>query len=347
KSPEFSVLVAYAKLALKHDILASNIPDDPWFAGTLAEYFPAAIHDRYADQVATHPLRREIVTNAVVNSMVNRGGITFAFRALEEAGASAEQVTRAFVVCREVFGLAGFVRAVEALDDTLPTTVHTALYLEFRRLLDRAVRWFVATRPSTLEIGAEIARFQHVVGALAPRVPQLLRGEEQQRLTARAADFTGAGVPAELALRAASLLDQYSLLDIVEIAADTGRDPGDVAPLYYLVSERLGIDAMLAKVTRLPRVDRWDALARGALRDDLYALLHTLTESVIGTAASTAAGLEPEAQWAAWEQVNADSLARASSSLSEIRGLDTPNIAALSVALRTLRSVVRAGGATT
>ncbi|MGL5817800.1 MAG: NAD-glutamate dehydrogenase [Phycicoccus sp.] len=347
KSPEFSVLVAYAKLALKHDILASSIPDDPWFAGTLAEYFPAGIHERYAGELAAHPLRREIVTNAVVNSMVNRGGITFAFRALEEAGATAEQVTRAFVVCREVFGLADFVRAVEALDATLPTTAQTALYLEFRRLLDRAVRWFLAARPSTLEIGAEIARFEDVVSTLAPQVPQLLRGDERQRLTTRAADLTDSGVPAELALRAASLLDQYSLLDIVEIAADTGRDPRDVAPLYYVVSERFGIDAMLGKVTRLPREDRWDSLARGALRDDLYALLHTLTESVIGTATSAGAGVEPEAQWAAWARANADSLARASSSLSEIRDLEAPNIAALSVALRTLRSVVRAGGATT
>ncbi|MGL4743272.1 MAG: NAD-glutamate dehydrogenase domain-containing protein, partial [Dermatophilaceae bacterium] len=347
KSPEFSVLMAYAKLALKDDILASSLPDDPWFAGTLAEYFPAAIRDRYPDDVAAHPLRREIITNAVVNSMVNRGGITFAFRAFEEAGAHAEQVTRAFVVCREVFGLADFVRAVEAQDATVSTAAQTALYLEFRRLLDRAARWFLTARPSPLEISAEIARFQGVVSALAPQVPQLLRGGEQERFAAHAADFADSGVPAELALRAASLLHQYSLLDIVEIAAGAGRSPGDVAPLYYLVSERLGIDAMLNNVTRLSRDDRWDALARGALRDDLYAVLHTLTAAVISAATSTEAGSEPEAQWAAWERMNADSLARASSSLSEIRRLDAPNIAALSVALRTLRSVVRAGGAST
>ncbi|MGL5865835.1 MAG: NAD-glutamate dehydrogenase domain-containing protein, partial [Dermatophilaceae bacterium] len=347
KSPEFSVLVAYAKLALKHDILTSSIPDDPWFAGTLAEYFPAAIRDRCADELVAHPLRREIVTNAVVNSMVNRGGITFAFRALEEAGASAEQVTRAFVVCREVFGLADFVRAVEALDATLPTTAQTALYLEFRRLLDRSVRWFLASRPSTLQISDEIARFQSVISTLAPRVPQLLRGDERRRLTARAAGFTDVGVPAEVAMRAASLLDQYSLLDIVEIAAVTGRDPGDIAPLYYVVSERFGIESMLGKVTRLPREDRWDALARGALRDDLYALLHTLTLAVIEASTSAGVGGEPEAQWAAWERANVDSLARVSASLTEIRSLETPSIAALSVALRTLRSVVRSGGAST
>ena len=68
KSPEFSVLVAYAKLALKEDILASSIcPTTRTSERTLAEYFPPAILERYADELGGHPLRREIVTNAVVN----------------------------------------------------------------------------------------------------------------------------------------------------------------------------------------------------------------------------------------------------------------------------------------
>ena len=40
-----------------------------------------------------------------MNSMVNRGGITFAFRAMEETGATPEQIARAFVVAREIFDL--------------------------------------------------------------------------------------------------------------------------------------------------------------------------------------------------------------------------------------------------
>lgn len=344
KSPEFSVLVAYAKLALKEDILKSSIPDDPYFAATLAEYFPPPLRERYADELPDHALRREIVTNSVVNSMVNRGGITFAYRAQEEAGATPEQVTRAFVVAREVFGLGDFVRKVEALDNTVPTAAQTALYLEFRRLLDRAVRWFLTARPATLDIGAEIERFSGVVHDLAPEVQQLLRGEEQARLEQRASELGTAGVPADLATWAASLLDQYSLLDITDIAADTGRDPREVAPLYYLVSEQFGIDTMLGKVTRLPREDRWDALARGALRDDLYAVLESLSRSVIETASGVGvAPGDPEAAWAAWREANEESITRAASALSGIKRLDHPNIAALSVALRTLRSVVRVG----
>ncbi len=343
KSPEFSVLVAYAKLALKQDILASSIPDDPYFERTLADYFPPLIREHYSGELAGHPLRREIVTNSVVNSVVNRGGITFAFRAQEEAGATPEQVTRAFVVCREVFGLADYVREVEALDNVVPTAAQTALYLEFRRLLDRSVRWFLTSRPSALDIGAEIERFSDIVRELRTQVPSLLRGEEKRRLERKAAELTKAGVPEDLAMRAASLLDWYSLLDIVDIATDTGREPIDVAPLYYLVSERFGIDAMLSKVTGLPRDDRWDALARGALRDDLYAVLESLTRAVIEVGN---AGAEPAAQWEAWEKANKDTVQRSKTSLAAIRRLEHPNIAALSVALRTLRSVIRVGAST-
>ena len=343
KSPEFAVLVAYAKLALKADLLPSELPDDPWFQQTLTDYFPAAVRDQYAQELAAHPLRREIITNSVVNSMVNRGGITFAFRAMEETGATPEQIARAFVVAREIFDLPTFVREVEALDNVISTDVQSQLYLEFRRLIDRSIRWFLTSRPSRLDVAGEVARFSDVVREFAPRIPQLLKGAELKRLQRNAAAYEKAGIEPDLAVRAASLLDQFSLLDIVDISADTGEGAQDVAQLYFVLSERFGIDGMLSRVTALPRDDRWDALARGALRDDLYAVLESLVRSVMD--ASTA-GADPVTRYEQWAKANAESLKRARTSLSGIERLDKPNIAALSVALRTLRSVIRSGAAT-
>ncbi|MDF2146374.1 NAD-glutamate dehydrogenase [Knoellia sp. p5-6-4] len=342
KSPEFSVLVAYSKLALKEDLLESELPDDPWFQATLAEYFPEPIREQFAEPLAQHPLRREIITNAVVNSMVNRGGITFAFRAMEETGSTPEQIARAFVVAREIFDLPGFVAAVEALDNQVDTEVQTQLYLEFRRLIDRSIRWFLTSRPSRLDVAKEVARFEAVVREFAPRIPDMLKGAELKRMERNALAFEHLGIPAELAHRSASLLDQFSLLDIVDIATDTGESPESVAPLYFVVSERFGIDLMLGRVTNLPRDDRWDALARGALRDDLYAVLESLVRSAID---ASDADKPPAERYEQWAHANAESFARARNALAGIERLERPNIAALSVALRTLRSVIRAGAA--
>jgi glutamate dehydrogenase len=233
---------------------------------------------------------------------------------------------------------------VEALDNVVATEVQSQLYLEFRRLIDRAVRWFLTSRPSRLDVAGEVARFGSVVAEFAPRIPELLQGAELKRLQRKASGLQKSGVPEELAVRAASLLDQFSLLDIVDISTDTGESPADVAPLYFVLSERFGIDGMLTRVTNLPRDDRWDALARGALRDDLYAVIESLVRSVID--ASTT-GAPPAQRYDQWARANHESLTRAKGALHGIERLDRPNIAALSVALRTLRSVIRSGAATT
>ena len=341
-SPEFSLLAAYAKLTLSEDLLASDLPDDPWFASTLRDYFPAELVGRYDDRLAAHPLRREIITTSLVNNMVNRGGITFAFRVQEETAASPAQVARAYVVVREVFGLRDFAARVEALDNVVPTRAQTALYLEFRRLLDRSVRWLVQSRPPVVDVAAEIARYRTTVTALRPKVPGLLVGAEARRLARRTGELVVHGVPVELAAEAAALLDVYSLLDVTEIAASTGTPAQEVAPLYFQLSQRFQVDALLGLITRLPRDDRWDALARAALRYDLYAALESLTISVLITTSSQA---PPGQRIAQWEKANGDALVRVRDMLSELSELDASGIASLSVALRGLRGLVRSGSA--
>ncbi len=343
-SPEFAVLVAYAKLDLKAALQASSLPDDPWFHRTLQDYFPERIRAEYAAGLDRHPLRREIIVNAVANSLVNRGGITFAFRAAEETGADFEQITRAFVVCREVFGLAGFVADVEALDNVVPTEVQTVLYLEFRRLLDRAARWLLTDRPHGIDVAAEIERFQQPVHEVAPLVPEVLQGSERRRLDRRADELRDQGVPADLAVRVAALLDVFSTLEIVGIAGDTGVSVEEVLRVYYHVSERLGIDDMLFRVAHLPRDDRWDALARGALRDDLYSVLEGLTRAVLASSTrpeGVADDAVAKARFDQWVAANSDAIDRARSGLQAILRLESPNVAALSVALRTLRAFLR------
>jgi glutamate dehydrogenase len=235
------------------------------------------------------------------------------------------------------------VGSVEELDNVVSSDTQTMLYLEFRRLTDRAVRWFLQNRPSTLDVAGEVERFGAVVAELGPQMPTLLRGAERTRLERRAKEIEDVGVPTDMALRAAGLLDQFSLLDVVELSVVTQRDFTEVAPVYFAISEQFGIDSMLTRVTKLPRDDRWDALARGALRDDLYAVLESLTKSVLDT---TKADLAPNDRIAAWSEANAESLVRSKVALSGLERLENPGIAALSVALRTLRGVIRSGSAT-
>ncbi len=337
-SPELAVVMAYVKIVLEDEITLTGLPEDPSLVGSLHTYFPTPLRERFGSLMADHPLRREIVTTQLVNNMVNRGGTTYVFRAVEETGVSPVDVTRAYLVTSEVFGLPALWSAIEALDSDVSTEAQTKLYLQIRRLLDRATRWLLQNRRHPLDIEAEVAYFRPGVQALMARVPELLVAGEADRLRADAADLVAQGVPEELALMVAGLLDAFSLLDIVEVTTGRSATLYEVGRLYFVLSEHFRMDDLLDRIAKLDRGDRWHSLARSALRYDLYAALAEFTAEVLDTTSAGDAG----SRITEWEQVNASSLARVQNSLGELAEETTYDLATLSVVLRQIRTMVRA-----
>ncbi|MET7392565.1 NAD-glutamate dehydrogenase [Dactylosporangium sp. NPDC005572] len=340
-SPEFAVLLSYVKIVLEHEILDSGLPDEDWTNEVLVNYFPTPLRERFVEAMAEHPLRREIVTTAVVNEAVNRGGTSFFHRASEETGAGAADVLRASVAIREVYGLGEFRRAVESLDNQVRTEAQTTMYLESRRLLDRAVRWLLSNRRLPIDVPGEIARLRPGVARLLPQLDTLFRGREREALHANIVKLQELGLPPELADTTTRIMYGFGLLDIVEVAAQTGRDVNEVATVYYVLSERFRVDDLLSRISDLPREDRWQTLARMALRYDLYAALAALTGEVLN---ATSPDGDAESRVHEWEQSNATSIARTRNSIGEFG--DSPgDLAALSVLLRQIRTLVRASAA--
>ncbi len=335
-SPELAVLAAYGKNTLKARLLATSVPDDPWFQRELTRYFPTVLSERFGDLFTDHPLRRQIVTTGIVNDLVNHAGITFAFRAEDETGAGTAEVVRAYTVAREVFALRDYWTEIEQLDARLPTKVQVALHVEGRRMVDRVVRWLLQGRRS-VDVSAELQRFGQPIAELLPIVPDLVRGAERVALFAVEAEFRAQGVPPELAIHSARLLHAFHLLHVVELATTLDQPAAEVAELHYALSALFDVDTLLTRITLLPRADRWQALARSALRDDLYAALAGLTGDVLR---STPAG-PVAARLAAWERANAQVLARSRTRLKEIAAGETFDLATVSVAVRSLRSVLR------
>jgi glutamate dehydrogenase len=336
-SPELAVLLAYAKIALLADLNECSLSDDPWFERILIDYFPPRMREDYKDEITAHPLRSQIINTVVTNRLLNVGGITFVFRAMEETGATAEEVVRAALTAMEVFSIDQMWDWVNELDNKVPTTAQSALQLETRRLLDRATRWFLQTRTGDIDIAQQVAYFHPVVSQHAHGVADMLQGNEAARFERLTQRFIDAGAPESLARQAASGLDVFSLLDITDICAKTNEPSDTVLPLYFTLSDRYDMDRTLLRITSLPRGDRWTALARQALRSDLYQAIAALTVSVIDT---TDPKLRPRDRIDAWEEANAEGVARARTTLEEINAVEDPDLATLSVALRVLRNLI-------
>ena len=144
--PEFATLLSHTKIALAQELLASDLPEDPYLSSELERYFPTRLREEFGAQLQRHPLRREIIASRVVNDLVNRAGTTFAFRLGDETGAGADDIARAYAVAREAFGLRGLWSEIEALDGRVPAETQIAMLLKARILLERATRWLLRNR---------------------------------------------------------------------------------------------------------------------------------------------------------------------------------------------------------
>jgi glutamate dehydrogenase len=344
-SPELATLLAHVKLDLKDELLGSGLPDAEVFAHRLPEYFPKPLRERFSDRIGGHPLRRQIISTLLVNEVVDGAGISYAFRLAEEMNATATDAIRAYTVVTRVYDLRSLWSAIDSLGNVAPTEVVDGMMLESRRLLDRAARWFLGNRPQPLAVGAEISRFGANVAALAPQVSSLLRGREADAVAERTQRLVTQGVPRELANRVATLLDAYGLLDITEVTelaerearVPTERSPQETAELYYALSAHLNVDQLLTSISALERGNRWHALARLSLRDDVCSSLRAITLDALRHSDSEDT---PDEKIAQWEKANASRLSRARVALDEINRSGRLDLATVSVAARQLRSTV-------
>ena len=168
----------------------------------------------------------------------------------------------------------------------------------------------------------------------------MLDGADSETHERSAHELREAEVPSELANRVAAMPFILSVFDIVEVAAATDRDPDAVMHLYFRVGARLELNWLRGRIIELPRANRWQALARSALRDDLYSLHRELTQEVIQAADDLK---DSDAAIDSWTEDNKAAAERCLGIISDIKSSRVYDMTTLPVALREVRNLIGGG----
>lgn len=320
--PELAVLLAYAKIVLYQDLLASPLPDDAVWDKLLADYFPPLLGERFGARLAEHPLRREIIATVLTNHVVNRQGVSFVFRLAEETEHGPSAVVQAWMAAADLLDSERIASDIEVLQ--VPADTRYALLLALRRHTERATRW-VLRQPAILNDAPFAGVVSAEFAALGGRMLCV------QTADTPLAQWLAAGVPEALASAVAAREQTGALFDL---ARDPGNRPtvGERMALYLGLGETIGFDWLMGAVERLPRDNRWQSLARLAARDDLLTMQATLTEQVWRiTRGDTTARLDD------WRTTVSASLVQWLTMLGELKEA-APDLAMISAALRELKA---------
>ncbi len=330
QAPEFAVLIAYTKNANVAEVVKSDLPDSDHLVDDLVTYFPTDLRKRYADNILRHPLRREIIATGVVNQMVNLSGISFDHRMTEDTGASVVDVTRAWIVARDVIGFPQLWAEIDALTGDIALDTQLELFLECRKMTERATLWLLRHRRPPIDMAALVEQFTPGISALSSSMEPVLAGRMAASVLSGEASRLAAGVPEALAERAGVWPLMHTGFDLVEVAEAHGRELSEVAGVQWQLFDRLDLIWLWDGIGTLPRSDRWQTQARSALRDDLLTALAELTATVIETA---------DGSVDRWQAANERSVARVLAMYTEIRRAESYDLTTLSVALRQLRNL--------
>lgn len=288
--PELAVLLAYGKLDLFDEVVASSAPDDPWFEATLKGYFPKAL-GKYADAMQKHRLKREIIATVVGNQMVNMCGPTFASRLKAAAGSDIGAVVVGFTAAREILGIDALWAQVGALDNKASADGQTALYKALAYAL-RSLSFWLARRAfrDKSSVKALVEAYGPSVAKLRGQTPGILSPFEQKAVGKRAKAYIADGAPEALAQAVAALQPLTTAADLVDLANASSWSVENVARLYHQVGAAFGFDRLRAAAGAFVGGDSFERLAVRRLIEDMLGEQAGITQSVLKFAANAQAG---------------------------------------------------------
>ncbi|RUO44124.1 NAD-glutamate dehydrogenase [Aliidiomarina taiwanensis] len=332
--PELAVLSAYGKMVLKDEFAIDAIANDPFHAKELVNSFPAALREKFADDMEGHPLRTEIIATKLANNMVNDMGPNFLLRKKEATGATSAEIAASYVISRELFEAHKIRAEIEALDNIISADAQNQILFQVRRLVRRTSRWFLRHKnPALKGIQAHIDFYKAAFDDLRENALDYITEVEAKEIKADIARLEEIGVPAALAQQVGLLSTTFSAMDIAEISAASKQEISTVAQIYFRLGAKTELHWFLKEVNAQPTANHWQALARAAFREELDWQQRELTSTVLRFADKADS---PVAMLELWMEKNATHLNRWKQMLADFKSTQSHEFAKFSVALSEL-----------
>ena len=335
--PELSILLSYSKLVAYPQLLDSDVPEDPYLSKELVRYFPEPLQKKYAKAMEDHRLKREIIATAVTNSTINRMGATFLMRMQEDSGRSIGEIARAYTITRETLDARELWAQIDALDGKVAESVQVDALQVIWELQRGFTRWLLSRPGAVPAIATAVERYHG--GFSDIRAGEgILPPSQRPQYEASRKQWREKGLPAALADQLAALPYLESCADIIELARERKLRPIEVAKVYFRLADALHAPWLRAQIEGLKVEGRWHAVARGVLRDELFAQLRSLTGLVLAMP-----GKEPDAKVQAWLSRDDSSLRFTLAMLTELAAQKSLDYPTASVAVQRVAQLAQRG----
>jgi glutamate dehydrogenase len=333
--PELSVVLAYSKIVLYAELLASNLPDDSYYEEDLVRYFPEKLQNKYLAEIKQHPLRREIIATSVTNSILNRIGSASFFHIQEDTGVSACDIARAYTITRDVFELRDLWDDISAVEN-ITSEQQKELFLEVQNVVERSTLWFLRNYPQPLKVNDAIKDFAPGVGDLFACLAKIMPKPLQEIYDIRLNRYIDYGLSKKLANKLAGLEALVSACDIVEVARKSNLEVAIVGKLYFELGSRLNFNWIRRALSRMPSHSYWEKLSHKSLTEEIYGEQKRLTSRAVKHLSKDNSCLDAANEW---EEKNIKQVRRYNDFLKDLKVHEEPELSMIIIAIRKIQEI--------
>lgn len=280
-TPGMAILHCYSKIILKEAILASDVPEDPYFKHLLVSAFPTQLQESYKKQMQQHPLKREIIATKLSNIIINEMSFSFIYRMQDETGAPASAIVRAYIITRNVLNMEDIWAQIEALGVEIDSDQLADIMQLYIRLLRRVTRWFLRTQRMRLDITKAVKLYAPGIKELKQQMPAVFGEAHALQCTRKREQYLALGIPEKLANDLTITRGLFASMDILEVAHELSISVTKAAEVYFYLEELLDLSWIRNQIIIHATENHWEALSREALRDDLDWQQRQLTAGIL------------------------------------------------------------------
>ncbi|MFT7098335.1 MAG: glutamate dehydrogenase [Rickettsiales bacterium] len=267
--PELCVMLAYSKMDLYPQILASDLVKDSYLEPDLFKYFPKLLQEKFPYEIRNHQLRSEIIATVLTNSIVNKAGITFVNQIASDTGFMPIDIVRNYIIACDAFGLDEIWAEIDVLGSKIPNNIQSQMFFTINKFLERAVVWLLRNQQK-IDISTSIIKYGSIITQLLEILEDILATASQHSFAKKVKRYSDSNTPKELARKIAAMDPLASAFDIAEIATHSDVNLKAIAKIYFEVGTRLNLKWLRSRIAQVDVENDWQKLSLKAILEDLY-----------------------------------------------------------------------------
>jgi glutamate dehydrogenase len=224
-------------------------------------------------------------------------GPIFVRMTAEKTGATIADITNAFMVVRNAFGLQNLWSSIEMLDNRIAASVQLRALYKTSCLAERETYWLLTRLGRDVIADKDSEKFAKSIGDLKKKLESILPQDIVDNLKLRRKSWVEDGMPQNLANEISLLPLLGSGFDIIKISDQLKSDTLKVAQIYFAAGSTFHLEKLRNKAMSIPQDKPNMGAAVSGLVDSLYSVQADLSSRIMRDMGKSTISEKTISQW--------------------------------------------------